>query len=83
MSVVTSNLRVMNSPHPDSLSLSVRQASLLTSLSEWDIRELVNKGEIPARRRGRRILIERDALVAWFRSLPTVTEQAPNGRGAS
>jgi excisionase family DNA binding protein len=66
----------MTSPHQDSLSLSVRQASLLTSLSEWDIRELVNKGEIQARRRGRRILIDHAALVTWFRSLPTVTEQA-------
>lgn len=65
------------SPHNSpQVSLSVRDAALLTSLSEWEMRNLVNSGVIPARRSGRRILIEYPALMAWFRSLPTVTEVA-------
>lgn len=56
------------------LSLSVRDAALVTSLSEYEIRELVNAGTLPARRRGRRILIDYAALQEWYRSLPTVVE---------
>lgn len=62
--------------NPTPLSLSVRDAAALTSLSEYEIRELVNAGTIAARRRGRRVLIDYSALVAWFRSLPEVAEVA-------
>lgn len=54
------------------VALSVRQAAEVTSLGEKAIRELVNKGEIPARRFGTRILIDRAGLEAWFDSLPPV-----------
>jgi len=56
------------------LSLSVRDAALLTSLSEYEVRDLINKGTLPARRRGRRILVDYTALVEWYRSLPAVAE---------
>lgn len=58
------------------ISISVREAALLTSLSEYEIRELVNAGTLPARRRGRRILIDYTALVEWYRSLPMVSESS-------
>lgn len=58
------------------LSLSVRDAALATSLSEYEIRQLVNNGTLPAVRRGRRILIDYDGLRAYLRSLPSVVEAA-------
>ena len=65
------NFVLMNSTP---LSLSVRDAALLTSLSEYEVRDLINKGTLPARRRGRRILVDYTALVEWYRSLPAVAE---------
>ena len=62
--------------NPNPLSLSVREAALVTSLSEYEIRELVNNGTIPARRHGRRILIDYAALVEWFRSRPLVVDKS-------
>lgn len=62
--------------NPTPLSLSVRDAAALTSLSEYEIRDLVHAGTIPARRRGRRILIDYSALLDWFGSLPEVAEVA-------
>lgn len=35
-------------------------------IGEWCIRQLVNQGKIPARRSGRRILINLDTLVEYF-----------------
>ena len=61
---------------PTPLSLSVRDAALATSLSEYEIRELVNNGTIQARRHGRRILIDYTSLTEWFRSRPLVSEPA-------
>ena len=64
------------SPHSTPVSLSVRDAALMTSLSEYDIRQRVNSGEIPARRVGKRILIDHAALVAWYQAQPAVTDVA-------
>lgn len=58
------------------LSLSVRDAALATSLSEYEIRQLVNSGVIPARRSGRRILVDYAGLQTYIRSLPPVVESA-------
>jgi excisionase family DNA binding protein len=65
-------VRLMNSTP---LTLSVRDAALATSLSEYEIRDLVNRGTIPARRNGRRILIDFNGLQTYIRSLPLVVEQ--------
>lgn len=35
-------------------------------IGEWCIRQLVNQGKIPARRSGRRILINLDTLIEYF-----------------
>lgn len=66
----------MNPPQTTPIGLSVRDAAVMTSLSEWEIREAVANEEIPARRRGRRIIIDRAALVEWFESQPLVTKRA-------
>jgi excisionase family DNA binding protein len=62
--------------NPTPLSLSVRDAALLTSLSEYEIRALVNAGTIPARRSGRRILIDYAGLQSYIKSLPAVVDQS-------
>jgi excisionase family DNA binding protein len=64
----------MNPPNPTQLGLTVREAAAATSFSEWEIREAVNRGEIPARRRGRRISIDAQGLRDWFHSLPSVAD---------
>ena len=66
----------MNPTNPTPIGLSVRDAATLTSLSEWEIREAIANEEIPVRRRGRRIMIDHDALVAWYESHPLVTKGA-------
>lgn len=62
----------MNPPNSTPLTLSVRDAAALTSLSEWEIREAINKLELPARRRGRRLVILRSDLEAFIQGLPLV-----------
>ena len=66
----------MNPANPTPIGLSVRDAATLTSLSEWEIREAIANEEIPVRRRGRRIMIDRDTLVAWYESHPLETKGA-------
>lgn len=66
----------MNPHQPTPIGLSVRDAALLTSLGEKEIRDAVNAGEIKAFRRGTRIIIDYDALVGWVRSHPPVAESA-------
>lgn len=66
----------MNHPNPTPIGLSVRSAAELSSLSEWEIRDAINKGEIPAVRRGRRIVIDYAGFEAWLRSQPPVVESA-------
>jgi excisionase family DNA binding protein len=55
--------------NPTALSISVRDASELTSLSEYEIRNAINKGELSARRVGRRLVILTDDLRSWLDSL--------------
>ena len=69
----------MNPHHPTpthAIGVSVKQAAVLTSLSEKIIRDEVNAGRIPARRIGTRIAIDYDGLDAWYRSHPPVVEQS-------
>jgi hypothetical protein len=61
-------------PNPTPLSVSVRDASELTSFSEYEIRTAVNKGELAAVKRGRRIAILLPDLNRWLESLPKVVE---------
>jgi excisionase family DNA binding protein len=60
--------------NPNTLTVSVRDAALATSLSEFEVRKLVNDGTLPARRNGRRVLVEYAALQDYIRSLPLVVQ---------
>lgn len=62
--------------NPTTLTVSVRDASLVTSLSEFEIRSLVNAGTLPAVRHGKRILIVFADLSAYINALPKVVETA-------
>ena len=66
----------MTPPNSPALTYSVRDAAILTSLSEWEIRDAINKEELAAVRRGRRILIPAENLAEWLRSLPKVGDVA-------
>ena len=63
----------MNPHQSTPIGLSVKDAAILTSVGEKDIRDEINAGRIPAYRRGRRILIDHEGLLAWFRSHEPVT----------
>lgn len=60
--------------NPTPLSVSVRDAAGATSLSEYEIRQAINKGELPAVKRGRRLVIPYDALQSWLKSLPSAID---------
>lgn len=67
----------MSTPqHPTALSISVREAAALTSFSEYEIRNAVNSGQLPAIRLGRRIAILTTDLKAWLESLKKVGDVA-------
>jgi len=66
----------MNPHQPTPIGVSVAEATRLTSVSDKEIRDAVNAGEIPAFRRGRRIVIDYAGLSNWLRSHPPVVEQS-------
>ena len=66
----------MNPHQPTPIGLSVKDAAALTSIGEKDIRDSVNRGDIPAYRRGTRIVIDYQGLVDWFRSHTPVVDRS-------
>jgi len=60
----------MNQSNPTPISIGVDEAARLTSLSTFQIRDLVNDRTIPARKQGTRVLIDYRGLIEWFESLP-------------
>lgn len=48
----------------------VRDLSQLLGCSEIAARRMVERGEVPSRRLGRRIFILSDELTAWLKALP-------------
>jgi excisionase family DNA binding protein len=62
--------------NPTSLSVSVKDAADMTSLSQYEIRAAINKGELPAVRRGRRILIFPADIQAWLNGFTAASESA-------
>jgi len=59
------------------LAYTVTEAAAAVGLSSDEIRRAVYAEELPAKQRGRRILISRDRLLTWFESLPDY--EPPNG----
>ena len=53
-------------------TVSVADAATLTGLSQWTIRDLVNRGELAAFRHGRRILVHYAGLRAYVENLEQV-----------
>ncbi len=66
----------MNPLESTPLGMTVADASRFTSLSQFEIRSAINANELPASRRGRRIVILRDDLEAFVRALPRVGQSA-------
>lgn len=62
--------------NPTALSVSVRDAASLTSFSEYEIRNAINKNELPAIRRGRRLAILTTDLELWLKALPKAGDAA-------
>ena len=62
--------------HSTALSISVREAAATTSFSEYEIRNAINSGQLPAVRLGRRIAILTTDLKAWLEALPKVGDVA-------
>jgi excisionase family DNA binding protein len=46
--------------------LSVAEAAELLGVSEWLVLQQIQKGELPHKRCGRRIVLSRDRLMAWI-----------------
>ena len=58
------------------LTVSVRDASDMTSLSQYEIYTAINKGELPAVRLKRRILIFPEDLQTWLKGLSPASDVA-------
>lgn len=56
----------------DQLAVSVKNAAVLTDLSETTIREAIDREALPAYRVGRAIRIDLTDLKAWLLSRPRV-----------
>ena len=56
------------------LSVSVKQAELITGIGKTTIYEAINKGELEAKKPNRNIVISVKALEAWVDSLPSATQ---------
>lgn len=53
-------------------TMSVVDGSAYTGLSQHQIRQMIVRGEIQARKAGRRVLIERAELDRWLDAQPTI-----------
>lgn len=52
------------------LAVTVKDAARLSGLSEWTIRDLLNKRHVQSRRHGRRVLVLHASLRAYIDNLP-------------
>lgn len=58
----------MGTPLVNQLAYSIPQVAVLLSLSDDQVRELVNRGDLPSMKVGRRILVTRYELEAWVKA---------------
>jgi hypothetical protein len=60
---------------------SVKEAAETVSLSEWTIWDELRKGNLRAKKRGRRTIITGESLCELFDSLPDATYAPPAEKG--
>jgi excisionase family DNA binding protein len=58
-------LSLMGSDNPSDV-LTAEEAAPLLKVSKWTLYAAANRGEVPHRRLGRRMLFLRSALMAWL-----------------
>lgn len=51
---------------PEPLTYSVTEAAAILGISEWTYYEAVKRGELPARKIGRRIVVPKIQLEQWL-----------------
>lgn len=56
------------------LALSVRDAAREVGLDPTTLYAAIHKGELPAKRNGRKLLVKVSDLEDWFDALPDATE---------
>ena len=58
----------LENPAPEAAKpvLSVAEAAQLLGVSEWLVLQQIQKGELPHKRCGRRIVLSRERLLAWL-----------------
>jgi len=59
--------------------LTVRETAQVLRLAENSVYAAIHRGELPARRVGRRLLIPRDALERFLAAQGSVSETGENG----
>lgn len=64
----------MNAPAP--IGLPRPQAAALVGLSDRELKRAIDDGEIQARYRGRKCLVDYADLREWFDGLPSVPKKA-------
>ena len=69
LSEVTTNLRDMPQTNYDTRRHTVQDATILTSRTEYEIRDAIDKGELPASVEGQQYQIRTDDLAVWATSL--------------
>ena len=57
---------------PDPLAFTIRQAITTAGIRKTSLYAAIKRGELRARKSGRRTLILRDDLHAWLERLPTL-----------
>jgi excisionase family DNA binding protein len=62
---------------PDPLAFTIRQAITTAGVRKTSLYAAIRRGELSARKSGRRTLILRDDLHAWLERLPTLELKRP------
>jgi excisionase family DNA binding protein len=68
---------------PDSLALTIPQAISAAGVRKTSLYAAIKRGDLRARKSGRRTLILRDDLRAWLERLPTLELKRPGQTSAT